>query len=111
MRSELQNKELLIIEICKATNNFTKFDGSSEMTKWVPRVDSLNRPLNANPNILWTQCEIEDKKYFIYRQEWDIVIYETTVEYTQAFKQAGKCAFIIINIKPDYLTHNGYTQY
>ena len=104
------NKEI-IDEICKATKDFTQFDGSSEMTKFVLRTNSLGKPMNADPNIRWTQCTIDDKTYFVYRQEWNVTIYDKAIDYTQSFKQAGKCAIAILNLTPSHLTQDGYKLY
>lgn len=75
----------MILELIRnITNNFSgnTFKGSTLMG-WVPRFDDQGRPLNADPNYLSGDIDIDGQTYYYIKKGWIVKLWDKPINYLQ----------------------------
>ena len=93
----------MILEAIKiATNNFETGFNTKTLMSWEPRFDKQGRPLNCDPNYKSGEINIEGKKYWFVRRQYNIRLWDKPANYMNYMSDKGD-HIEEMDITPDYV--------
>lgn len=90
-----------------ATNGSFEMPGITTCIGWFPRYDKKGRQLNADPNYVHYNVNIDGTNYAVTKREWNVIVwkpeYTNEVNYCSAMGDNKDKILYEFDITPNYL--------